>query len=82
MSLVGPRPEVEQYVHLFRAEYAHLLSVRPGITDLASMAFPDEERSSPRLSILLKSMVAEFCHRSSSLSLESVARSSLGSISA
>ena len=35
MSLVGPRPEVPQYVEMFRKDYEQILSVRPGITDLA-----------------------------------------------
>jgi lipopolysaccharide/colanic/teichoic acid biosynthesis glycosyltransferase len=44
MSLVGPRPEVPEYVELFRLRYEHILSVRPGITDLASIRFRGEER--------------------------------------
>jgi lipopolysaccharide/colanic/teichoic acid biosynthesis glycosyltransferase len=43
MSLVGPRPEVPRYVDLFPAEYARILSVRPGITDLAAIAYRNEE---------------------------------------
>ena len=43
MSFVGPRPEVPRYVNMFAEEYRELLAVRPGITDLASMAFRDEE---------------------------------------
>ena len=43
MSLVGPRPEVPRYVALYPAELAELvLSVRPGITDLASIEYRDE----------------------------------------
>ena len=42
MSLVGPRPEVPRYVEMFRSDYAEILSVRPGITDLASIKFRDE----------------------------------------
>jgi len=42
MSLVGPRPEVDRYVDLFRTEYREILSVRPGITDLASLKYRDE----------------------------------------
>ena len=42
MSLVGPRPEVPKYVDLFREDYAQLLTIRPGITDLASLEFRDE----------------------------------------
>jgi lipopolysaccharide/colanic/teichoic acid biosynthesis glycosyltransferase len=37
MSLVGPRPEVQEYVELFTAEERAILSVRPGITDWASI---------------------------------------------
>jgi lipopolysaccharide/colanic/teichoic acid biosynthesis glycosyltransferase len=43
MSLVGPRPEVPRYVALYSAELREkVLSVRPGITDLASIAYRDE----------------------------------------
>ncbi len=44
MSLVGPRPEVPRYVAAWSDEDRELvLSVRPGITDPASLAFVDEE---------------------------------------
>jgi lipopolysaccharide/colanic/teichoic acid biosynthesis glycosyltransferase len=42
MSLVGPRPEVPRYVEMFREDYACVLSVRPGITDPASLKYRDE----------------------------------------
>jgi lipopolysaccharide/colanic/teichoic acid biosynthesis glycosyltransferase len=42
MSFVGPRPEVRQYVELFRDDYEEILKVRPGITDLASLKYRDE----------------------------------------
>jgi lipopolysaccharide/colanic/teichoic acid biosynthesis glycosyltransferase len=43
MSLVGPRPEVPRYVaHYSPEQRARILSVRPGITDPASIAFFDE----------------------------------------
>jgi lipopolysaccharide/colanic/teichoic acid biosynthesis glycosyltransferase len=42
MSLVGPRPEVPSYVYLFRSDYQEILSVQPGITDLASLKYRDE----------------------------------------
>ena len=42
MSFVGPRPEVPQYVALFSEEEKAILSVRPGITDWASIGNPDE----------------------------------------
>ena len=43
MSLVGPRPEVPHYVETYRPEWQRLFTVRPGITDLASLTFRDEE---------------------------------------
>ena len=42
MSFVGPRPEVPQYVELFRRDYEEILNVLPGITDLASLKYRDE----------------------------------------
>jgi lipopolysaccharide/colanic/teichoic acid biosynthesis glycosyltransferase len=45
MSIVGPRPEVPRYVALYSPEDRKLiLSVRPGITDRASVEFKDESR--------------------------------------
>jgi lipopolysaccharide/colanic/teichoic acid biosynthesis glycosyltransferase len=43
MSLVGPRPEVPRYVEAFRNEYEEILKVRPGMTDLASLKYRNEE---------------------------------------
>ena len=42
MTFVGPRPEVPQYVELFRNDYEEILKIRPGITDLASIKYCDE----------------------------------------
>jgi len=42
MSLVGPRPEVKKYVDLYSAEQKKVLSIRPGITDWASINYRDE----------------------------------------
>ncbi|MDD3405292.1 MAG: sugar transferase [Sphingobacteriia bacterium] len=42
MSLVGPRPEVRKYVDLYTPEQLKVLSVRPGITDYASVEYVDE----------------------------------------
>ncbi len=44
MSLVGPRPEVRRYVDLYTAEQRQVLTVRPGITDYASIEYIDENR--------------------------------------
>lgn len=42
MSLVGPRPEVRKYVELYTEEQLHVLDVKPGITDLASIRYRNE----------------------------------------
>ena len=42
MSLVGPRPEVRHYVDYWTEEQLHVLDVRPGITDPASIKFRNE----------------------------------------
>jgi lipopolysaccharide/colanic/teichoic acid biosynthesis glycosyltransferase len=42
MSIVGPRPEVKHYVDMFTEEEKAILTVRPGITDWASLWNPDE----------------------------------------
>lgn len=42
MSLVGPRPEVRKYVDLYNKEQQSVLSVKPGITDFASIEFINE----------------------------------------
>jgi len=43
MSFVGPRPEVPKYRHVYTGEFAPVLSLRPGITDLASIKYRNEE---------------------------------------
>ena len=42
MSLVGPRPEVPRYVEMYNEEQRKVLDVKPGITDLASIRYRDE----------------------------------------
>lgn len=42
MSLVGPRPEVRKYVDMYTEDQWKVLSVRPGITDYASIEYVDE----------------------------------------
>lgn len=42
MSLVGPRPEVRKYVDLYNKRQSTILSVKPGITDWASIKFHNE----------------------------------------
>ncbi len=42
MSLVGPRPELKKFVDLYTDQQREVISVRPGITDLASIEFRNE----------------------------------------
>jgi len=42
MSLVGPRPEVRKYVDMYNVEQMKVLSVKPGITDYASIEYSNE----------------------------------------
>ena len=44
MSLVGPRPEVRAYIELYPERWEKILSVKPGITDPASVVYRDEEK--------------------------------------
>lgn len=42
MSLVGPRPEVQEYVDMYTPDERQILTVRPGITDWASIRYRNE----------------------------------------
>ncbi|MFN5984968.1 MAG: sugar transferase [Fluviicola sp.] len=42
MSIVGPRPEVKEYVDLYNEDQRQILKVKPGITDFASLEFFNE----------------------------------------
>jgi lipopolysaccharide/colanic/teichoic acid biosynthesis glycosyltransferase len=42
MSIVGPRPEVEEHVQLFKKDYEKILSIKPGLTDYGSLQFSHE----------------------------------------
>jgi lipopolysaccharide/colanic/teichoic acid biosynthesis glycosyltransferase len=57
MSLIGPRPEVPCYVDMADPVWRQVLAVRPGITDLATLIFRNEEE------ILAKAPDPERCYR-------------------
>jgi lipopolysaccharide/colanic/teichoic acid biosynthesis glycosyltransferase len=44
MSIVGPRPEVQEYVDLYTKDQRKILNIKPGITDYASLEYFDENR--------------------------------------
>ncbi len=43
MSLIGPRPELPEFVNHFKEDYSFILNIKPGITDYASVKFRNEE---------------------------------------
>lgn len=57
MSLVGPRPEVKKWVDIYPQQWAFVLTVKPGITDNASILFRNEEE------ILARSVNPEMHYR-------------------
>ncbi len=57
MSLVGPRPELPEYIEAADPRRQFVLDARPGITDLASLLYRDEEE------ILARSANPECCYR-------------------
>lgn len=61
MSLVGPRPEVRQWVEAFPEQWARVLTVRPGLTDPASIVYRHEE------AILARSPAPETTYRATVL---------------
>jgi lipopolysaccharide/colanic/teichoic acid biosynthesis glycosyltransferase len=77
MSFVGPRPEVRQYVELFREDYEEILKVLPGITDLASMKYRDEAEVLGRFADPEAAYVSHVLPEKIKLAKEYVRRSSL-----
>ena len=77
MSVVGPRPEVEKYVNLYSEEQRKVLTVRPGLTDLASIEYINENEllgksDSPEEDYINKIMPAKLA-----LNLEYIKKQSL-----
>ena len=79
MSLVGPRPEVPRYVALYPAALRELvLSVRPGLTDLASIEFRDESSLLARAADPEREYVEVVMPRKLQLAAQYVRQASLG----
>jgi lipopolysaccharide/colanic/teichoic acid biosynthesis glycosyltransferase len=77
MSFVGPRPEVQKYVNHYRDDYATILQVRPGITDLASIAFSDESEQLGRATDPEREYLENILPQKMELAKDYVRRSSL-----
>lgn len=77
MSLVGPRPEVRKYVDLYTMEQRLVLSVKPGITDLASLKFINENELLARSTDPEKTYIEEIMPEKLSLNKEYISRQGL-----
>ena len=78
MSLVGPRPEVKKFVDLYDEEQLQILSVKPGITDYASIEFADESTILETFEEPEKGYVNEIMPKKLALNLEYIKNRSLG----
>ena len=76
MSLVGPRPEVRKYVDMYTEEQMHVLDVRTGITDLASIRYRNENELLERVNDPDKYYVEVIMPDKLRINLEYVARHS------
>lgn len=78
MSLVGPRPEVPRYVAHYPAELREkVLSVRPGITDIASIEYRDESAVLARAADPEHAYIHEVLPHKLALAAQYVERSSI-----
>lgn len=77
MALVGPRPEVPRYVAMYTPQQRRVLSVRPGITDPASIAYRDEGRVLARASDPERTYVETIMPRKLELNLAYLAKRTL-----
>lgn len=73
MSLVGPRPEVRKYVEMYSKEQLNVLSVKPGITDLASIKFINENELLAQSSDPEKTYITSIMPQKLTLNLEYIA---------
>jgi len=78
MSFVGPRPEVKKYVDLYRERYQNVLSVRPGLTDYASLEYIDENEVLGRSADPEKTYVEEILPHKLDLADRYVQKASVG----
>lgn len=76
MSLVGPRPEVRHYVDYYTPEQMHVLDVRPGITDKASIKYRNENELLEKVSDPEEYYIKTIMPDKLALNLEYVAHSS------
>ena len=77
MSFIGPRPEVPRYVKLYSEEQKKVLSVRPGLTDIATLEYIEESELLSKSSDPEKTYIEEVMPAKLKLQLEYVENRSL-----
>lgn len=78
MSIVGPRPEVAEYVALYTDEQRKVLSVKPGITDFASLQYFKENELLGKSTDPQKTYIQEIMPAKLRLNLKYIDEKSLG----
>lgn len=78
MSIVGPRPEVRKYVNLYTNEQLKVLNVRPGLTDLASIEFINENEILGKAKNPEKTYIKKIMPQKLKLNLEYIEKASFG----
>lgn len=78
MSVVGPRPEVRRYVNLYSERQLRVLSVRPGLTDYASLQYISESELLAQSSEPEKTYIEEIMPAKLELNLQYIDNQSIG----
>lgn len=78
MSFVGPRPEVEKYVKLYNEEQIKVLSVKPGLTDIASIKYINESEILGKSDNPEKTYIEEIMPAKLELNLDYIQKQNLG----
>ncbi len=77
MSIVGPRPEVRKYVELYNEQQRQVLSVRPGLTDYASIEYISENELLSKSSDPEKTYIEEIMPQKLALNLKYIENQSI-----
>lgn len=77
MSVVGPRPEVIQYVNLYNEKQLQVLSVKPGLSDLATLEYVNESEILAKSADPEKTYIKEIMPDKLNLNLQYIAQKSL-----
>lgn len=77
MSIVGPRPEVRKYVELYNEQQRQVLSVRPGLTDYASIEYISENELLSKSSDPERTYIEEIMPQKLALNLKYIENQSI-----